>query len=97
MSRRWPKHCEICLAASSNQANRALGGHGSPTLHKHHIYPRRLYPELSHKGEFKVKVCQECHVNVEGKLGTRQQVINWGRAIILRQILKSLQDDKQPR
>jgi hypothetical protein len=84
--------CEVCGVATSNQANRFLGGRGSYKLHTHHIYKQRLYPEKVGLREFQVRVCQECHNNIEGKIGSREQVIAWGRAIILRQICTELHE-----
>jgi hypothetical protein len=86
---RAKSRCEICFAFTSNLAARLLGGISSPSLHIHHIYPRKLFPERE-RSKWLILLCQECHILVEGKWGTRKQVINWGRAIILRSILTEL-------
>jgi 5-methylcytosine-specific restriction endonuclease McrA len=86
------KRCEICFADKSNLAARILGSKSNQRLHIHHIYPRRTFPERVRDPENLVLLCQECHVAVEGKWGTRTQIINWGRAIILRLVVKQLRE-----
>jgi hypothetical protein len=40
--------------------------------------------------EYQIRVCQECHIMVEGMIASRERIINFGRVVLLQYELNCL-------